>query len=100
MIRPLRDNVRWLPGYHARAEFRHDDPQELVDASFACPRCLGQAGIPRLMSAGKPWTMDTIALCRCPSCGEAWTLLLDFAQTLRLTQVTPWHQGGHQTTAE
>jgi hypothetical protein len=68
--------------YRQRARFDPEDSQELIDLTFGCPFCPGQAGIPRL--ASRPWTYHGEAHCRCTSCGEAWILELDLAQVMRL----------------
>lgn len=72
------------------ATFNPADPQQRVDEAFACPVCDGgQAGIPRLVATQARWAYATIAHCRCTTCGHAWALKLDLAQTLRITHISP-----------
>jgi hypothetical protein len=68
--------------HQERARFDPDDDQELVDLSFGCPFCPGQAGVPRF--ASRPWKYDAAAHCRCTTCGSNWILTLDLAQLRRL----------------
>ena len=76
-----------------RAAFYADDPQHIVDAAFACPRCdTGQAGIPRLMGSARRWSSESYAHCRCTSCYATWVMQLDLLQTLRLTAIRPLTQ--------
>jgi hypothetical protein len=71
-----------------RAKFDPSDPQPRVDHAFACPACAGgQAGIPRLVATQVRWAYETIAHCRCTTCGNTWALKLDLAQTVRITRV-------------
>jgi hypothetical protein len=71
-----------------RAEFEADDPQDVVDAAFACPMCVtGQAGIPRLVSSAQRWSWATYACCRCTRCSATWAMTLDVVQTLRITGI-------------
>ncbi len=63
------------------ARFRPDDPDELVNASLACPVCLRSDEV--------TWSAtlqgyDPSVQCRCPTCEERWLVYLTLEQTLRL----------------
>ena len=64
------------------ARFRPDDPDELVQASFACPLCLCVEEV--------QWTAaldeyDPSCECHCGSCDERWRVYLAPHQALRLS---------------
>jgi hypothetical protein len=65
------------------ARFRPDDPDELVEASLACPLCLRSDEVVWEAAFGDGW--DPSVECRCPSCDERWRVYLDPFQTLRLS---------------
>lgn len=63
------------------ARFGHDDPDELVEAAFACPFCL-RAGIEfRVTLSGYDPTVE----CGCEVCDERWLVYLTPEQALRLS---------------
>lgn len=70
-----------MPAYVDVARFRPDDPDALVNASLACPGCLGSEDV--------EWSAalqgyDPSVQCRCPSCEETWLVYLTLEQALRL----------------
>ena len=76
------EESRSHPSSHAAAaRFSVDDPQDLIDLSFGCPFCGGQAGLPQFQS--RHWE-STQAHCRCTSCEQTWILELDLAQLRRI----------------
>jgi hypothetical protein len=64
------------------ARFRSDDPDELVEASLACPVCLRWEGIEWEASLDG---YDASVECRCSSCHESWRVYLAPHQALRLS---------------
>ena len=64
------------------ARFRDDDPDELVEASFACPLCLHTNGV-RWHAALDDY--DPSCECHCGSCDERWRVYLAPHQALRLS---------------
>ncbi|MHB8660129.1 MAG: hypothetical protein ACYC91_19750 [Solirubrobacteraceae bacterium] len=63
------------------ARFRADDPDALVEASLACPLCLGSERVQwRSALAGH----DPSVECRCPDCDERWRVYLAPQQALRV----------------
>lgn len=65
------------------ARFRPDDPDELVEASLACPLCLCSDDVVWEAAFDDGW--DPSVECRCPRCEERWRVYLDPFQTLRLS---------------
>lgn len=64
------------------ARFLADDPDELVEAAFACPFCLNSAGIEwRAKLVGYDPTVE----CACEACQERWLVYLTPEQALRLS---------------
>jgi hypothetical protein len=64
------------------ARFRPDDPDELVEASLACPLCLRSDGV--LWEAALD-SYDPKCDCHCLHCDEDWRLYLAPHQALRLS---------------
>ncbi len=64
------------------ARFRPDDPDELVEAAFACPICLHADRVRReaALDSYDPWCE-----CHCPACDERWRVYLAPQQALRLS---------------
>lgn len=73
------------------ARFRPDDPDPLVQASFACDVCLHQPTSARVEAGFE----DGAVACRCDPCGHVWLVLLTDEQSLRLQLAPPW--GGMAT---
>jgi hypothetical protein len=63
------------------ARFRTDDPDLLVDASFACPICLHTKQVERDLALDG---YDPFVECCCPRCKERWRVYLAHQQALRL----------------
>jgi hypothetical protein len=64
------------------ARFLADDPDELVQAAFACPFCLGIARTEwRAMLTG----YDPRVVCGCEACDQRWVVYLTPEQALRLS---------------
>jgi len=63
------------------ARFRADDPDELVEAAFACPICLRSEDVELEAALGG---YDPSVECHCPDCDERWRVYLAPHQTLRL----------------
>src|SRR5205823_986802 len=55
------------------ARFRHDDPDELVMASLACPFCLQSRDVDWLFKSGG---YDPCVECVCPRCEERWQVFM------------------------
>ncbi len=70
------------------ARFRVDDPDALVNASLACPLCLGSEQV-RWEAALQGY--DPSVECCCPDCDERWRVYLAPSQALRLSLLT--HHG-------
>jgi hypothetical protein len=71
------------------ARFLPDDPDELVEAAFACPFCLSGGGI--------EWQAtlvgyDPSVQCACESCHERWLVYLTPEQALRLSVLHHHHR--------
>jgi hypothetical protein len=64
------------------ARFRPDDPDELVEASFACPICLGSQHVEWHAAFDE---YDPSVGCRCVACDERWRVYLAPHQALRLS---------------
>jgi hypothetical protein len=64
------------------ARFRDDDPDELVEASLACPLCLRADGV-RWHAALDDY--DPSCECHCAHCDESWRVYLAPHQALRLS---------------
>lgn len=73
------------------ASFRPDDPDPLVQASFACAFCLHQPSVARIVAERE----DGAVACRCGRCDHDWSVLLTDEQLLRIQLRSPWH--GHGT---
>lgn len=70
------------------ASFRPDDPDPLVQASFACACCLRQP----TLAAVEPSSDDGTGIeCHCRPCGRSWTVMLTVEQALRVHLRPPWH---------
>ncbi len=68
------------------ARFRPDDPDPVVQASFACNYCLHQPDEATIEQAP-----DGAAVrCLCLPCDHDWTVLLDAEQSLRVALRQPW----------
>jgi hypothetical protein len=63
------------------ARFRHDDPDPLVAASFACPICLRGESVEWDASLEG---YDPSVECSCGRCHEGWRVYLTPQQALRL----------------
>jgi len=68
------------------ARFRPDDPDPLVQASFACGLCLRQPSFARIAAERG----EGAVACRCRPCGHDWTVLLTDEQLLRILLRSPW----------
>ncbi|HWV85248.1 MAG TPA: hypothetical protein VNZ62_07350 [Capillimicrobium sp.] len=68
------------------ARFRPDDPDPLVQASFACGFCLHQPTVARIAADREDGAVD----CRCGPCRHEWTVLLTDEQLLRIQLRPPW----------
>ena len=64
------------------ARFRADDPDELVEASLACPLCLRCDGVQWQAALDE---YDPSCACRCEHCDERWRVYLAPDQALRLS---------------
>jgi hypothetical protein len=73
------------------ASFRPDDPDALVQASFACACCLHQ---PTIAAVDHDADGGSVS-CRCDPCDRRWTVMLSLEQGLRLQLAPPW--GGMAT---
>jgi hypothetical protein len=62
------------------ARFRADDPDALVNASLACPLCLGSEQV--VWDAALDG-YDPSVECRCPNCQTRWRVYLAPQQALR-----------------
>jgi hypothetical protein len=69
------------------ARFRPDDPDPLVQASFACSCCLRDPAAAAVVHGADGTTVQ----CRCDRCERTWTVLLAPEQGLRLQLRPPWH---------
>lgn len=76
---------RFAAGVDDSARFRPDDPDELVVASFACPRCLHKPTDARLSTHYNEPSVS----CACLPCAEGWEVSLSGLQFLRLTLAPP-----------
>ena len=63
------------------ARFRPDDPDALVQASLACPFCLGSQ---QVGWEGALEGYDPSIRCECGSCQRQWSVYLAPEQALRL----------------
>jgi hypothetical protein len=68
------------------ARFRPDDPDQLVQASFACAFCLCQPAVATVAHGPDGAAVD----CRCHACEQAWTVVLSPEQSLRVQLRPPW----------
>jgi len=68
------------------ARFLPDDPDELVEAAFACPFCLC-AGEWQATLVG----YDPTAQCECEACRQRWLVYLTPEQALRLSVLHHHH---------
>jgi hypothetical protein len=68
------------------ARFAADDPDPLVNASFACPYCLHD---PSEIALNLDEPFGSAALCRCQACRRGWAVTLNFGQALRLALAPP-----------
>jgi hypothetical protein len=68
------------------ARFFPDDPDPLVQASFACPYCLHQPTEATIDQGGGAALVD----CRCAPCAHDYAIALTGEQTLRLLLREPW----------
>ena len=74
-----------MSGLTDTARFPADDPDELVQASFACPLCLHGDEI--------EWELDgdgydPSAQCLCRRCEQSWSVFVTPDQALRLGLMT------------
>jgi hypothetical protein len=65
----------------AVAQFRQDDPTELVLASLACPFCLRSRDVDWRFESGG---YDPSVECVCPRCEQRWRVFMTPHQALRL----------------
>ncbi|MBX5441740.1 MAG: hypothetical protein IRZ32_09460 [Solirubrobacteraceae bacterium] len=72
------------------ARFRPDDPDPVVQASFACSCCLRQPSVARIVDERE----DGAVACRCDRCDRDWTVLLTEEQLLRIELRSPWRGAG------
>ena len=68
------------------ARFRPDDPDALVEASFACPWCLCRPGRATVLDPSGAAAVE----CRCDRCRSEWTVALSAEQSLRVALRPPW----------
>lgn len=68
------------------ARFLPDDPDPLVQASFACPHCLHQPTEAVIDESSEAAIVD----CTCEPCGCLYSIALTEEQTLRLALREPW----------
>jgi hypothetical protein len=68
------------------ARFFPDDPDPLVQASFACPVCLHQPTEATIDESGEGAIVD----CTCAPCHRLYSVALTSEQTLRLALREPW----------
>jgi hypothetical protein len=68
-----------------RARFRPDDPEPLVEASFACPFCLARSRL----GAMRIWDGEPRVFCRCATCNARWSVSVTEAQRRRLEVAPP-----------
>lgn len=68
------------------ARFRPDDPDELVQASFACSYCLRQPALATVAHAAD----GAVVECRCHACDRSWAVMLTPEQSLRVQLRPPW----------
>jgi hypothetical protein len=73
------------------ARFRPDDPDELVQASFACSGCLCEPTHATVHLGDDEPTVD----CHCHRCDLHWRVDLTAEQSLRVQLRPPW--GGMST---
>jgi hypothetical protein len=64
------------------ARFRPDDPDELVEASLACPLCLQSERVQWRAAFDE---YDPSCACHCLACDERWRVYLAPHQALRLS---------------
>jgi hypothetical protein len=76
-----RGMLRGMFGLADVARFRPSDPDELVNASLACPLCLGSD---QVQWQGALEGHDPSVRCSCPECGEHWLVYLAPEQALRI----------------
>jgi hypothetical protein len=70
------------------ARFLGDDPDELIEASFACVYCLGE---PSSVVVNLEEPGGSAALCRCDDCDADWMVALNLDQAMRLALAPPRH---------
>jgi hypothetical protein len=68
------------------ARFRPDDPDELVQASFACSYCLHQPTVATVEHG----TDGAAVECCCHECERDWMVALTAEQSLRVQLRPPW----------
>lgn len=68
------------------ARFFPDDPDPLVQASFACPYCLHQPTEATIEEGTEGAVVD----CRCAPCDHGFAVALTGEQTLRVLLREPW----------
>jgi len=68
------------------ARFFPDDPDALVQASFACPYCLHQPTEATIDESGDGAVVD----CACLPCAHDYAIALTAEQSLRLLLRQPW----------
>lgn len=73
--------LRGMVGLADVARFHPGDPEELVNASLACPLCLGSD---QVQWQGALEGHDPSVRCSCPECGEHWLVYLAPEQALRI----------------
>jgi hypothetical protein len=76
-----RGKLTVMVGLADVARFRPSDPDELVNASLACPLCLGSD---QVRWEGALEGHDPSVRCSCPDCGEQWLVYLAPQQALRI----------------
>jgi hypothetical protein len=68
------------------ARFRPDDPDPVVQASFACSYCLHQPDEATIEEAHD----GAVVRCCCAPCDHEWAVMLDGEQSLRVLLRQPW----------
>ncbi len=68
------------------ARFFPDDPDALVQASFACPFCLRQPSEATIDEGGD----GAVVVCACAPCAHGYAVALSAEQTLRVLLRQPW----------
>jgi hypothetical protein len=68
------------------ARFRPDEPDAVVQASFACSYCLHEPSV----AVADHGDGGSAVACRCDRCVVDWVVLLTDEQSLRIQLRPPW----------